>query len=83
MPIILVTLGGKDQEDCSLKPAQANSPRDSILKKPITHTKRSGRVAQGVGQVVGPEFKPQYCKKEKKKSCIYLKERNKMSFTHL
>jgi hypothetical protein len=27
------------------------------------HKKRTGRVAQGVG----PEFKPQYCKKKKKK----------------
>jgi hypothetical protein len=31
--------------------------RDPILKKPFT--KRAGGVAQGVG----PEFKPQYCKK--------------------
>jgi hypothetical protein len=30
------------------------------LKKPITK-KRAGGVAQGVG----PEFKPQYCKKKK------------------
>jgi hypothetical protein len=37
---------GRDQEDQSLKPAQANSLQ----------------VAQGVG----PEFKPQYCKKTKK-----------------
>jgi hypothetical protein len=28
--------GERDQEDCGLKPAQANSSRDSILKKPIT-----------------------------------------------
>jgi hypothetical protein len=27
------------------------------------HKKRAGRVAQGIG----PEFKPQYCKKEKEK----------------
>jgi hypothetical protein len=27
--------GGRDQEDCSPKPAQANSSRDLILKKPI------------------------------------------------
>jgi hypothetical protein len=39
--------GGKDQEDCSLKPAWANSSWDPILKKPSQ--KRAGGVAQGVG----------------------------------
>jgi hypothetical protein len=29
-------LGGRDQEDCGSKPAQANSSQDPILKKPIT-----------------------------------------------
>jgi hypothetical protein len=28
--------GGRDQEDRGLKPAQANSSRDPISKKPIT-----------------------------------------------
>jgi hypothetical protein len=37
-----------------LKPAQANSLQDPILK--ISNTKRAGGVAQGVG----PEFKPWY-----------------------
>jgi hypothetical protein len=47
-----------------LKPVQATSPQDLILKKTITHTKkRAGGVAQGVG----PEFKPQYCKKQTNK----------------
>jgi hypothetical protein len=46
--------GGNHQEDWCLKPAQANSSRDPILK--IPNTKRAGRVAQGEG----PEFKPQY-----------------------
>jgi hypothetical protein len=32
------------------------SPRDPRSKKPITHKKRAGGVAQGVG----PEFKSQY-----------------------
>jgi hypothetical protein len=32
-PIILA-LGGRDQEDNGLKPAQANSSRDPILKIP-------------------------------------------------
>jgi hypothetical protein len=46
--------GGKDQEDCSSKPSQANSSQDPISK--ILNTKRAGRVAQGKC----PEFKPQY-----------------------
>jgi hypothetical protein len=39
--------GGRDQKDHGLKPAQANSSQDPILKK--TFTKRAGRVAQDVG----------------------------------
>jgi hypothetical protein len=54
--------GGRDQEDHNLKPAQANSLRDPILKKPH-HIKRTGGMAQGKGS----EFKPQYQKKERKK----------------
>jgi hypothetical protein len=50
--------GGRDQEDRGFKPAQANNLRDLISKKKkkpkITHKKRAGGVAQGVG----PEFKP-------------------------
>jgi hypothetical protein len=52
--------GGRDQEDRSSKPAQANSLRDPISKMP--NTKKAGRVAQGVG----PELKPQYRKKKSK-----------------
>jgi hypothetical protein len=57
--------GGRDQEDCSLKPAWANSSQDPISKKKKTFKKRAGGVAQGVG----PEFKPQYHKKKKKEKC--------------
>jgi hypothetical protein len=42
----------RDQKDSSLKPPQANTH----------HKKRAG----GVAQVVGLEFKLQYCKKKKK-----------------
>jgi hypothetical protein len=28
--------GGRNQEDCSSEPAQANSSQDPIMKKPIT-----------------------------------------------
>jgi hypothetical protein len=49
--------GGRDQEDCGLKLAQANSLRDPISK--IPNTKRDA----GLGQDVGPEFKPWYHKK--------------------
>jgi hypothetical protein len=45
--------GGRDQEDCGSKPAQANSSQDPISKNPSQ--KRAGGVAQGAG----PEFKPQ------------------------
>jgi hypothetical protein len=44
--------GGRDQEDHSLKPAQANSSWDPISKN--SSQKSAGRVAQGEG----PEFKP-------------------------
>jgi hypothetical protein len=54
--IILATLGARDQEDHGSKPAQANSARDPMSKKPSQN--RAGRVAQGEG----PELKPQYCK---------------------
>jgi hypothetical protein len=51
---------GRDQEDHSSKPAQANGSQDPILKMPTT--KRAGGVVEGVV----PEFKPQYQKKKKK-----------------
>jgi hypothetical protein len=51
--------GDRDQEDHSLKPAQANSSKDSILKK-----KKSQKRAGGVAQGAGPEFKPQ-CRERK------------------
>jgi hypothetical protein len=45
--------GGRDQEDLSSKPAQANSSRD--LSRKTLHKNRTGGVVQGEG----PEFKPQ------------------------
>jgi hypothetical protein len=45
-----------------LKPAQASSSREPVSKKNITHTQKS---AGGVAQGIGPEFKPQFTKKEK------------------
>jgi hypothetical protein len=54
-------LEGRDQVDYVSKPAQGGSSRDPILKIPAI--KKTGSVAQDVG----PEFKPQYCKKKKKK----------------
>jgi hypothetical protein len=59
----------RDQEDCGLKPTQANGTCRPYLEKPHDKKKRAGGVAQGVG----PEFKPQYHKKKKKK-----KERKKI-----
>jgi hypothetical protein len=58
--------GGRDQEDHSSKPAQANSLQDPISKLPIT--KRTGGVTQGLG----PKFKPQY--QRGKKRLLYLSE---------
>jgi hypothetical protein len=56
--------GGRDQEDCSSKPAQANSSRATISQKnKISSHYRAGGVAQGVG----PEFKTNNAKKKKKK----------------
>jgi hypothetical protein len=55
--------GGRDQEDCSSKPAQANSSSDLISKKNL-HKKELMGVAQGIGS----EFKLQYCKEKKKKA---------------
>jgi hypothetical protein len=52
--------GGRDQEDHGLKPSQANSLGDTILKK--THHKKG---LAGVAQGISPEFKPQYHKKKK------------------
>jgi hypothetical protein len=52
--------GGRDQEDCGWKPAQANSWRDPISKK----TYKKSRAA-GVAQGVGLEFKPSTAKKKK------------------
>jgi hypothetical protein len=51
--------GGRDQENHSSKPAQANSSQDPILKIPNT------KMAGGVAQSVGSEFKPQYHQKNK------------------
>jgi hypothetical protein len=57
--------GGSDQKDLSLKPAQTNSSQDPISKNPSQ--KRIG----GVAENVGPEFKPYYCQKKKKKSALF------------
>jgi hypothetical protein len=53
--------GGRDQEDLDSKPAQANSSQYLISKNLITK-KKAGGVVQGIG----PEFKPQYRKKQNK-----------------
>jgi hypothetical protein len=50
-------LGGRDQEDCGSKPAEANSSWEPIFKNPSQ--KRAG----GVTQDIGPEFKPQIANK--------------------
>jgi hypothetical protein len=62
MPVILATQKAEIRRIAVLKPTQENSLRDLISKIPIT--KRAGRVTQGEGL----KFKPQYCKKKKKKA---------------
>jgi hypothetical protein len=54
--------GGRDQEDHGLKPAQANSSRDPILKNPSQKKNRASE---------GSEFKPQYCKRKKDMNAQY------------
>jgi hypothetical protein len=63
-PINLSYSRGRDQEDRSSKPVRANSWQDPISRIPITE--RTGGVAQGEG----PKFKPQYCKKKKKRKLM-------------
>jgi hypothetical protein len=57
--------GGRDQEDHDLKPVWANSSQDPVSKK-NTITRKNKRTV-GVAEGEGPEFKPQYHKKKKKK----------------
>jgi hypothetical protein len=52
MLVILSYSGSRDQEDLSLKPTQENSSARPYLEKPFL--KRTGGVAQGVGQVQAP-----------------------------
>jgi hypothetical protein len=47
--------GGRDQEDCSFWPAQVNSLRDPVSKKPTT---KKGLV-EWLKVKEGPEFKSQ------------------------
>jgi hypothetical protein len=51
--------GGRDQKDCGLMPARAKSARPYLRKKKKKITERTGSVVQDVG----PEFKPEYHKK--------------------
>jgi hypothetical protein len=51
--------GGRDQEDQVSKPAQTNSSGRPYLQN--THHKKG----------VGPEFKPQYHKKKKRRNNIF------------
>jgi hypothetical protein len=52
--------GNRDQEDHCLNPAQGSSSRDPVSTIPNT------KMAGGVAQSVGPEFKTRYRKKKKK-----------------
>jgi hypothetical protein len=52
---------GRDQEDHVLKPAQ------QIVHKTLSQKNLLQKRGGGVTQGVGSEFKPQHCKKKKKK----------------
>jgi hypothetical protein len=52
--------GGRDKEDCGPRPAQ-------IVHKTLSQKNPSQKMAGGVAQGVGPEFRPQYHKRKKKK----------------
>jgi hypothetical protein len=52
--------GGRDQEDWDSKPAQADSEN-------LSGKHPSLKRAVDVAQVIGPEFKPQNCQKNKQK----------------
>jgi hypothetical protein len=53
--------GGRDQDDQGSNSAQANSLE--IPPSQINLSQKKGERAGVVAQGVGPEFKPQYCKK--------------------
>jgi hypothetical protein len=57
-----------------VKTAQANSSQDPISRKPLTHT-HTHKKTGGMTQSVGPEFKPQYHKNQKRISRIKLNPR--------
>jgi hypothetical protein len=59
MPVILATHKAEIRKIVHYKPVWANSSQDLFSKKNPSQ-KRAGGVAQGVG----PEFKPQYCRKK-------------------
>jgi hypothetical protein len=62
MPIILTTQEADIRRILIQSQSRANSSRDPISKN------LSQKRASGVAQGVVPEFKPQYCKKRKKKN---------------
>jgi hypothetical protein len=65
MPIILATQEAEIRKDQGSKPAWANR----VVSKTLSQKKKSQKTAGGVAQGVGPEFKPQYCKKKKNHIC--------------
>jgi hypothetical protein len=65
-PIILATQEAEIRR-IALEASPGKSSQDPISKKPIT------KIAGGVGQGIGPEFKPQHHKKEKKAALILVK----------
>jgi hypothetical protein len=63
MPVILAS------QEAEIRRTKVQSQPEQIVRETLSKKKKkpSQKRAGGVGQGVGPEFKPQYCKKKKRK----------------
>jgi hypothetical protein len=70
MPIILAT------QETEIRRIEVRSQLGEIVRETLSQKNPSQKRAVGVAQGVGPEFKFQYCKKEKKKKDKKVEFRN-------
>jgi hypothetical protein len=61
MPVIL------DTQKAEIRRIMVQSKPRQIVQETLSRKNPSQKRAGGVAQGIGPEFKPQYCKKKKKK----------------
>jgi hypothetical protein len=64
MPVILAT------QEAEIKRIAVQSQLRQIVHETLSRKNPSQKWAGGVAQGEGPEFKPQYCKKKKKREKI-------------